>query len=201
MQRQDVVLIDSPVANMANIARALTGAGAVVSLRSDPDSIAKAAKLVLPGVGSFGAAMKWLGESGVADSLRSAVSRGAWLLGICVGHQALFEHSEEDGGFAGLGLLPGSVRRFGGLLPVPQIGWNRVLATSHPLFEGITPGTPFYFANSYRVENADGEIAACDYGGRFVAAVARSRVVGVQFHPEKSSRAGLRLLRNFVELA
>lgn len=201
MELEDVVLIDSPVANVANIRRGLASAGASLTLTADPGTIAVAPKLVLPGVGSFAAAMEWLDASGVAGAVRAAVERGAWLLGICVGHQVLFDDSDEDGARRGLGLLGGSVRRFGGAMPVPQIGWNRVRTTAHPLFAGIADGTPFYFVNSYRVANAEAEIASSEYAGRFTAAAARGRVTGVQFHPEKSSDAGRRLLRNFVELA
>ena len=196
----ELVLIDSPVANVGNIHRALASVGASVTLSSDPAAIAAATKLVLPGVGSFAAAMEWLESSEVASAVRGAVARGARLLGICVGHQLLFDESDEDGSRPGLGLLGGSVSRFEGAMPVPQIGWNRVVATSHSLFDGIATGTPFYFVNSYRVANADSEIASSEYAGRFTAAAARERVAGVQFHPEKSSDAGRRLLRNFVEL-
>jgi imidazole glycerol-phosphate synthase subunit HisH len=199
----DLVLIDSPVANVANIERALVTVGAAVTLTADPDRIATASKIVLPGVGSFAAAMRWIESAGVTEALRSAVANGAWLLGICVGHQLLFDDSDEDGQRSGLGLLPGRVRRFPGALPVPQIGWNRVTTspTAHRLFAGIPIGTPFYFVNSYRVSDASSEIASSEYGGRFTAAAARDRIAGLQFHPEKSSTAGLRVLRNFVEIA
>jgi glutamine amidotransferase len=199
----NLVLIDSPVANVANIERALVTVGANVTLTADPDRIATAPKIVLPGVGSFAAAMRWIERRGVVEALRSAVANGAWLLGICVGHQVLFEDSDEDGHWRGLGLLPGSVRRFPGALPVPQIGWNRVTTSgdAHRLFIGIPTGTPFYFVNSFRVSDASSEIASSEYGGRFTAAAARDRIAGLQFHPEKSSTAGLRVLRNFVEIA
>jgi len=196
----EVVLIDSPVANVANIHRALRCAGADVTLTSDVATIAAARKIVLPGVGSFAAAMSWLDDSGVSDALRAAVAHGASLLGICVGHQLLFDDSDEDGTRRGLGLLRGGVRRFTGAMPIPQIGWNRVYAAGHPLFEGIAEGTPFYFVNSYRVAGADAEIATSEYAGAFTAAAAHDRVAGVQFHPEKSSAAGQRLLRNFVNV-
>jgi glutamine amidotransferase len=199
----NLVLIDSPVANVANIERALVTVGATVTLAADPDRIATASKIVLPGVGSFAAAMRWIESAGVGEALRSAVTNGAWLLGICVGHQVLFDDSDEDGQRRGLGLLPGSVRRFPGALPVPQIGWNRVATSGdvHWLFTGIPTGTPFYFVNSYRVSDASSEIASSEYGGRFTAAAASKRIAGLQFHPEKSSTAGLRVLRNFVEIS
>jgi glutamine amidotransferase len=189
-------LIDSPVANVANIARALRTAGAELEITSDPIAIANARKLVLPGVGSFIAAMQWLTENRIDDAIRDAIQRGASLLGVCVGHQLLFEVSYEMGTTPGLGLVTGEVHKFGGILPVPQIGWNRVAARG-PLFEGVEDGV-FYFVNSYAAIDAPDEIARADYGGPFTAAVQRDRVFGVQFHPEKSSVAGLRVLRNFI---
>ena len=192
-----VTLIDSPVANVANIARALRAAGADLEITRDPASIAGARKLVLPGVGSFAAAMRFLQESKLDAAIREAVRRDAFLLGICVGHQLLFEVSHEMGTTAGLALLQGEVQRFDGPLPVPQIGWNRVSARG-PLFEGVADGTPFYFVNSFAVRNAPSETASADYNGPFTAAAQRARVFGVQFHPEKSSASGLRVLRNFV---
>ena len=192
----NTTLIDSPVANVANIARALRTAGAELEITSDPIAIANAQKLVLPGVGSFIAAMQWLRENGIDDAIRDAVKRGASLLGVCVGHQLLFDVSYEMGSTPGLGLMTGEMHKFGGILPVPQIGWNRVAAKG-PLFEGVEDGV-FYFVNSYAATDAPDEIARADYGGSFTAAVQRERVFGVQFHPEKSSAAGLRVLRNFI---
>jgi imidazole glycerol-phosphate synthase subunit HisH len=193
-------LIDSPVANVANIARALRTVGAELHVTRDPDAIASAEKLVLPGVGSFIAAMRWLEENRIDVAIRAAVANGASLLGVCVGHQLLFDVSHEMGTTAGLGLVRGEVRKFEGSLPVPQIGWNRV-QTAQPgggaLFEGVENGV-FYFVNSYAASKVPEEIARADYGGPFTAAVQRDRVFGVQFHPEKSSAAGLRVLRNFV---
>jgi imidazole glycerol-phosphate synthase subunit HisH len=215
-----VTLIDSPVANVANIARALRTTGAELVVTRDPEVIADARRIVLPGVGSFVAAMRWLTDARIDVALRTAVERGAMLLGICVGHQVLFDASHEMGFTRGLGLIEGEVRRFEGALPVPQIGWNRVSyggqapspvhggqapspvrtgALACPqLFEGIASGTSFYFVNSYAAADAANEIARADYDGPFTAAVQRGNVFGVQFHPEKSSTAGLRVLRNFV---
>jgi glutamine amidotransferase len=141
--------------------------------------------------------MKWLTESGIDAAIRTATAGGAFLLGICVGHQVLFDLSSEMGLTPGLGLVRGEVRRFDGVLPIPQIGWNRVRG-SGPLFDDIPYATPFYFVNSYAARGVDAEIASADYNGPFTAAVQRARVFGVQFHPEKSSAAGLQVLRNFV---
>lgn len=193
-----VTLIDSPVANVANIARALRAADADLQVTRDADAIVRARKLVLPGVGSFIAAMRWLEETRIANAIREAVLHNAFLLGICVGHQLLFDVSTEMGTTPGLGLLRGEVRRFDGPLPIPQIGWNRVEARG-TLFDGVASGTPFYFVNSYAAREVESEIASADYNGSFTAAVQCERIFGVQFHPEKSSTAGLRVLRNFVQ--
>lgn len=219
----DVTLIDSPLSNSANIARALRAAGAELRMTSDAAEIARARKLVLPGVGSFAAAMSWLKSHRIDAAIHEAVDRGAMLLGICVGHQLLFDVSFEMGVTPGLGLIRGEVRKFDGWLPVPQIGWNRIFrhpdagrskgplrvsfsppprtrsrAQDDVLFFQIADGTPFYFVNSYAASNVESEIAHADYGARFTAAVRRDRVFGTQFHPEKSSSTGLQLLRNFV---
>jgi glutamine amidotransferase len=189
----NLTLIDSPVANVANIARALRAAGADLCVTRDAGAIASARKLVLPGVGSFVAAMRWLEENAIDDAIQRAVHDGAALLGICVGHQLLFDVSYEMGTTPGLGLVRGEVRKFEGPLPVPQIGWNTVTSTS-----ALLPGASFYFVNSYAALDSPHAIARADYGGPFVAAVQNGAVFGVQFHPEKSSRAGLQVLRNFV---
>ena len=191
-----LTLIDSPVANVANIARALRAAGASLEVTGDPEAIGRAGKLVLPGVGSFIAAMSWLVENHIDTAIHAAVGKGASLLGICVGHQLLFDTSYEMGRTRGLGLVRGDVQPFDGAFPVPQIGWNRVAARG-PLFEGVE-NEVFYFVNSYAVREAPDEVARADYGLPFTAAVQHERVFGVQFHPEKSSHAGMRVLRNFV---
>ena len=198
----ETTLIDSPVANVANIARALRACGAELCVTADPDAIAGSRQLVLPGVGSFVAAMRWLTEHAIDRAIHCAIEQGASLLGICVGHQLLFDVSHEMGVTPGLGLLRGEVRKFDGLLPVPQIGWNRVETGGRDrsgLFRGIPEGTPFYFVNSYAASNVASEIARADYGAPFTAAAGEGRVSGLQFHPEKSSTAGLRVLRNYLE--
>lgn len=196
-----LVLIDSPFANLANIRRALATVADEPEVTADAAKIARARTIVLPGVGSFAAAAAWLRESRVDAALKSAVGAGASLLGICVGHQLLFEDSDEDVPNNGLQLVRGNVRLYETSLPVPQIGWNPVRHAVHPLFDGIASGTSFYFVNSYRAAGAPDEIASATYGERFTAAIASGRVYGLQFHPEKSSTAGLRVLSNFVRLA
>jgi glutamine amidotransferase len=189
----EVTLIDSPVANVANIARALRAAGADLRVTRDPDVIAGAGKLVLPGVGSFIAAMQWLTDNRIDTAIHDAVNGGASLLGICVGHQLLFDLSHEMGTTRGLGLVRGEVVKYDGVLPVPQIGWNRVTSTGPIVGDAV-----YYFVNSYAATSTPHEIARADYGGSFTAAVQNGRVFGVQFHPEKSSAAGLQVLRSFI---
>jgi glutamine amidotransferase len=181
------------VANGAYIARALRACGASLRVTRDAAAIAGARKLVLPGVGSFVAAMNWLVENRIDAAIREAVSNGASLLGICVGHQLLFDLSHEMGTTRGLGLVRGEIIKYDGALPVPQIGWNRVTSTSDVVGDGA-----YYFVNSYAATASPHEIARADYGGSFTAAVQNGRVFGVQFHPEKSSSAGLQVLRNFI---
>jgi glutamine amidotransferase len=196
-----ITLIDSPFANLDSIARGLRAAGADLEVSRDPDVVARSPRIVLPGVGSFATAMMWLTETGVADAIRSAVANDAALLGICLGHQLLFEESEEMGVSSGLGLLAGCVRRFPAGVRVPKIGWNRVDAKPDTLFDGIAAGSSFYFVHSYRVEGVSplAAVATAEYGGRYNVAARRGKICGVQFHPEKSSVAGLTLLANFVK--
>ena len=156
----EITLIDSPVANVANIARALRAAGADLRVTRDADAIASARKLVLPGVGSFIAAMRWLEETAIDAAVKRAVHDGAALLGICVGHQLLFDVSYEMGTTTGLGLVRGEVRKFEGPLPVPQIGWNKVASDT-----ALVPASSFYFVNSYAALDSPHAIARADYGG------------------------------------
>jgi imidazole glycerol-phosphate synthase subunit HisH len=158
---------------------------------------------VLPGVGAFGACMKALRERGFDEVVRERASAGAPLLGVCVGMQMLFEESEEFGRTSGLGLLRGRVRRFSHELLVPQTGWNQVSLTApHTLLAGIEDESFFYFVHSFYCEPEERAVVRgeTDYGGRYASVVAQEAICGVQFHPEKSQAAGLRLLRNFASL-
>ena len=196
------LLVESPVANLASIRGALMEAGADVEVSADPGSVARAERIVLPGVGSFPAAARWLEESGVAGALRRAAANGAAILGVCLGHQLLFEKSEEGGpSDQGVALLEGEVTKLSDRLPLPLVGWGRVVFDSDPLFAGISSPAEFYFVHSFRAvpANAGDVVATASYGETYPAAVRRGRVCGVQFHPEKSSAAGLRLLSNFLE--
>ncbi len=192
-----IAVIDHGAGNLVSIAQGLAMVGADVTVAAEPSEIGDAAGIVLPGVGSTGAAMQRLGESGFVEPLREWDSP---LLGICVGLQLFFERSDEDGA-ACLGLLPGEVRRLRDAPRLPHIGWNDVaLLRPDPLFDGIGSGEPFYFVHSYAPAPADTSavLATASHGGDFVAAVRAGQRVGVQFHPERSAGAGLAVLSNFV---
>lgn len=199
-----VALIDYGIGNLRSVQKALEHAGAQVTVTADPASILAADKVVLPGVGAFGDGMKGLRARGLPPALETLVRRGVPLLGICVGMQVLFEESYELGQHAGLGFLPGAVKRFADHagLKVPQTGWNQLhpADTRHPLFTGLPAGAYAYFNHSYYCD-ADPTVtlATTDYGGYYPSMVARGRLYGIQFHPEKSQHIGLLLLRNFIQ--
>lgn len=197
-----IALIDYGIGNLRSVEKALLAVGAQVQLTSDPDRILQAEKAVLPGVGAFGDGMAGLAARGLIEPVLELVRRGVPLLGICVGMQILFEESEELGRHAGLKVLPGRVRRFPESgLKVPQTGWNQLLFSSGaPLTAGVKPGDYAYFNHSFYCdaqEPAD-VVATSEYGVHYASMVAHGRLYGVQFHPEKSQRVGLQILRNFV---
>ena len=197
-----IALIDYDLGNLRSVEKALAAVGADVQLTSDREVILAAEKVVLPGVGAFGDGMVGLRRYGLVDVIGEVVRRGTPLLGICVGMQVLFEAGEEHGRHAGLGLLPGVVRRFADdALKVPQTGWNQVLPTREtPLLAGLLPGDYAYFNHGYYCDAAPADtLARTEYGLSYASVVGRERLYGVQFHPEKSQRVGLTILRNFVE--
>ena len=201
--RAVTVVVDHGAGNLASVVRALGRQGAEVLLSSDPEQIAAAGRLVLPGDGHFGEAMRALRARGLEAPLRRAVGSGAWLLGICVGLQMLFVESDEAPGVRGLGFLPGRVRRFGEKLRVPHIGWNQLEEIDgSPLFRGIPEGGYAYFLHSFHADPSTSRhrLAATEYGVRFASAAGEGRVLGIQFHPEKSGRLGAAVLRNFLAL-
>jgi imidazole glycerol phosphate synthase glutamine amidotransferase subunit len=191
-----IAVVDHGAGNLVSIAQGLERAGANVIVADSPSGIAGADGIVLPGVGTTGAAMHRLTAAGMVDPLRE------WpgpLLGICVGLQLFFEHSEEDGTDA-LGLMAGRVTRLEQAPLLPHIGWNDVAFKPDPLFDGVPTDATFYFVHSFAVEPEDKTltIAETTYGAPFVAGARSGNRVGVQFHPERSGRAGLRMLANFV---
>ena len=196
-----VAIIDYGVGNLRSVEKAFAATDCSAVVSSDERVLREAERLVLPGVGAFGACMKALSERGFDSLVRERVAEGTPLLGVCVGMQLLFEESDEFGRKPGLGLLRGRVRRFAGDLIVPQVGWNQISQRSaHPLFAGIADQTFFYFVHSYYCESDDPAIVIgeTEYGATYASVVARGNVCGVQFHPEKSQAAGLRLLSNFA---
>jgi imidazole glycerol-phosphate synthase subunit HisH len=205
--RHEALIIDAGVGNLGNLVRALERGGGRAEITTDPGRIKESRCLLLPGVGAFAPPREAV-RGGVEEALREALSRGAWLLGICVGFQILFEEGEEFGARDGLGLLPGKVTRLPAGVPVPHIGWNRLHDLApHPLLAGLSErggrGRYVYFVHSYAPEGVPDELclARCTHGRVFPAIAGRGRVLGTQFHPERSGEAGLRLLSNFLEMA
>jgi imidazole glycerol-phosphate synthase subunit HisH len=197
----NVAVVDYDAGNTLSVTRALEKVGARVELTPDPDRVLAADALVLPGVGAFGDCMRKLRERGMDEACGEAFRRGTPFLGVCVALQVVFERSEESPGVEGLGLMSGRVVRFGGDgLKVPHMGWNELsLVRGHPVLDGLD-GEAFYFVHSYYPEpdEAGDSVGETEYGGRFCSAAGRENLVAVQFHPEKSSLAGLKLYENFL---
>ena len=199
-----ILVVDYGMGNLHSVQHALQALGATVNVSADPDELAATERVVLPGVGSFGEAATRLKDSGWVEPLRRAVLDDKIpMLGICLGMQLLADRGYEGTPVDALGLIPGEVLR---LEPetgerIPHTGWNEVVQTGEdPLFAGVAQGTDFYFVHSYRVslQSAADSLAQTPYGGGFPSAIRRGNVFGVQFHPEKSSHAGRRLLQNFI---
>jgi glutamine amidotransferase len=205
-----IAIVDYGLGNLFNVERALTASGAEAIITSDVNEIDSANAVVLPGVGAFGEGMQNLEARGLTQVVKAQAAEGKPVLGICLGMQLLFDESEEFGTWPGLGLIPGRVVPFAATTPavkIPQIGWNSIeprdgASWDETILDGIQPGSHLYFVHSYCVvtEDSMATLAETEYSGiRFAAVALRGNVVGCQFHPEKSSEAGLRLLRNFVE--
>jgi glutamine amidotransferase len=198
-----IAIVNYGMGNLRSVEKSFERVGCVPLLTSDPAQLADADGLVLPGVGAFPKAMQRIGELGPADPIRSAAAGGTPVLGLCLGMQLLFERSSELGGAEGLGLLGGEVDRLQAEgLKLPHIGWSPVAwERETPLTAGLADGTPFYFVHTFVARPGSGElIGSASHGERFAAVVGRHPVYGTQFHPEKSSADGLRMLANFVSL-
>jgi imidazole glycerol phosphate synthase glutamine amidotransferase subunit len=197
-------VVDYDAGNTLSVTRALEKVGARVELSPDPDRVLAADAVVLPGVGAFGDCVRKLRERGMDEACTEVYRSGKPFLGVCVALQVFFEGSEESPGVEGLGIFPGKVVRFeGNGLKVPHMGWNElVVSRPHPVLDGLG-GEDFYFVHSYYPEPAESSdlLGESDYGARFCAAAGRENLVAVQFHPEKSSRAGLALYENFLAWA
>lgn len=200
-----IAIVDYQAGNLTSVKLALDYLGAESEITQDPARICAAERVIFPGVGSAGAAMRNLRAFGLIETLRQVVQRGTPFLGICLGAQIIFETSEEDGLVPALGLLPGTVKRFRPSRPtdkVPQIGWNSVsFVRKHSLWQGIETDSEFYFVHSYYPAPAERELVLgeTEYADtRFASVIARDNLVATQFHPEKSGRLGLQLLNNFI---
>jgi len=200
----NVAVVDYDAGNTLSVTRALEKVGARVELSPDPDRVLAADAVVLPGVGAFGDCVRKLRERGMDEACMEVYRSGKPFLGVCVALQVFFEGSEESPGVEGLGIFPGTVVRFeGNGLKVPHMGWNELkVSRPHPVLDGLS-GEDFYFVHSYYPKPAEPSdlLGESDYGVRFCAAAGRENLVAVQFHPEKSSRAGLALYENFLAWA
>ncbi|HVX21198.1 MAG TPA: imidazole glycerol phosphate synthase subunit HisH [Acidimicrobiales bacterium] len=195
-----IAVLDYGIGNLRSAEKALQHLGAPARLVADPDEVAGAAGVVLPGVGAFGPCAAALEASGLAGPARAAVEAGVPFLGICVGFQLLYDGSDESPGARGLGVFAGTVRRLPDGVKRPQMQWNRLDRTGarSGLLAGLGPEPWMYFVHSYAADVGPETVATCDYGGPVAAAAERGNVWGVQFHPEKSGADGLALLGNFV---
>jgi glutamine amidotransferase len=200
MSALDIAILDYGVGNLHSIRKALEAAGAAPRLVSDPKELLRAQAIVLPGVGAFGDASVKLAP--YKDALFEALDGGKPLLGVCLGMQLLFEESDESPGAKGLGYVRGAVRRLKSER-LPQIGWNELNhVEGDPLFAGLPDGAHVYYVNSFAPEPKESvTVATSTYGATFTAAVRKRHAWGVQFHPEKSGEAGLRMIRNFVDFS
>ena len=201
-----IAIIDYKAGNLTSVQRALEKIGEESIISHEPHKILAADHVIFPGVGAAGAAMESLNGSGMGAVLKQCISEGKPVLGICLGTQIIMESSEEDGGVNCLGIIPGHTVRFQFDSPnvtVPQMGWNQVnFVKEHPVFEGIADGTNFYFVHSYYPDPAveENALAKTEYSGlSFTSALTMGNLVATQFHPEKSGRHGLELLKNFAQ--
>jgi glutamine amidotransferase len=200
-----IAIIDYEMGNLRSVQKALERVGHAAVITSDAAVLADAEKIVLPGVGAFRDAIAALRKRKLVEPIRAAINAGKPFLGICLGLQLLFDKSYEDGDYEGLGMLPGEVVRF--KVPaeykVPHMGWNQLRFRARPpVFSGIDDGEHFYFVHSYYVVPKDSSVIATEteYPAAFCSSIWRGNLFAVQFHPEKSQAAGLRLLKNFAEL-
>ncbi len=202
-----VAIIDYGVGNLFSLKSSFAFIGEEAVVTSDPDVIAKADRVILPGVGAFGDAVDKLRESGLDKAVIEEANKGKPLMGICLGMQLLLDVGYEYGTHKGLSLIPGEIRPISDVipagLPIPQIGWNalRLKGEKHPIFKYVNDGDFVYFVHSYYGANCDENVIAdTEYGAYLTAAVAKGNVCGCQFHPEKSGKVGLSILKAFCEM-
>jgi glutamine amidotransferase len=195
-----IAVVDYRAGNLTSVKKALDHIGASALVSDDPGVVARADKIILPGVGHF-SATDTLGKTGLRAAIQNGIDRCAPFLGICVGMQWMFAASEEAPDVPGLALFPGECSRFPKDFKSPHVGWNSLQCENKSrLFRGIDSGSFVYFTHSYRAPLVDATVARCEYGGEFSAAVERDHLFGVQFHPEKSGAVGLAILKTFCSL-
>ena len=204
-----IVVIDYGMGNLHSVRKALEVVGARAKVSSRPEDIKKAERIVFPGVGSFGEAMRELKRRKLVTPIKDAIAAGKPFLGLCLGLQLLFEKSDEAPGVKGLCVLKGESKRFRGQgLKVPHMGWNNIAisrqlsAISLKILKDVPNGSYMYFVHSYYVRPKDKSVilTTTDYGGKFVSGICKDNIYGLQFHPEKSQAIGLKILENFVRL-
>jgi glutamine amidotransferase len=199
--KSPIVIVDYGAGNLRSVQKAFEHLGYEAAYTSDPDALRRAPAIVFPGQGACPPAMAALQRDGMDEAVRDAVKRGVPFFGVCLGLQLLLEHSDE-GDVDGLGIVPGTVRRFAPGLKVPHMGWNSVkVLGEHPVFQGVPKDSYFYFVHSYYADPADASWVegTTDYGVEFASVLAKGNLVATQFHPEKSGNVGLRLYDNFVK--
>jgi len=196
-----IAIVDYRAGNLTSVKKAFDHLGAQTIITADPEQVASAEKIVLPGVGHF-AATKVLDDSGLRETIIASIERGVPFLGICVGMQWMLASSEEAPEISGLALWPGECSRFPAAVKSPHVGWNSLQIPNNAsrLLRGVPSGSFVYFTHSYRVPLLSSTSAECEYGGGFSAAVEQENMFGVQFHPEKSGAVGLNILENFCTL-
>ena len=195
-----IALIDYKAGNITSVKKALDALGAEAQITSDPEVVAKAEKIILPGVGHF-AATETIEKSGMRQVVENAIGKGVPFFGICVGMQWMLESSEEAPNIHGLGTLRSVCERFPGTVKAPHVGWNQIRPVKESrLLRNVEPGAFVYYSHSYRAPITPETVAVTEYGGEFSAVVERDNTFGVQFHPEKSAEAGLQILKNFIKL-
>ena len=204
-----IVIVDYGMGNLKSVQNAFAKVGYEAIITEDPYKINNASAIVLPGVGAFGNAINTLRGKKIDRELIKAIKLDKPFLGICLGMQLLLSYGEEGGFFKGLDLLAGNVKKFQESVKCPHMGWNKITFTHHfndkpnPIFQGISDGLYFYFVHSYycEIDNLKAISSTTDYGLSFASSIRRNNLFGVQFHPEKSSISGLKILKNFGELS
>lgn len=195
-----IALVDYGAGNVGSVLKAVNYLGCAAQAVDHPELLKKATKLIFPGQGHFGQMMAALDERGLLEPLRDMLAAGKPFLGICLGLQALYEGSEEAPDVRGLGILPGRVKRFEGIFKVPHVGWSQLeIRRESKLMAGIPAASFVYYCHSYYGPVTEQSVAVTGYGQSFAAAIEMGSVRAVQFHPEKSSEVGLRVLKNFLD--